>query len=541
MLKHIIRHHLKESEPTEFRMKVISSHYSAFNRQISEAVLIKKNEGKYLLNSKAEYNRCSLPSIRTNERKSEWELSEMLDDEFEAGISYIKKYRKENLMPNIEIITRKKSEKNVKVKLVEKENVKESTEKKLLDECENIMKWNSNRWEVRENTERVKRLEEQAKLDKEYRLSRAKILKENFLKKQSMKNPKKEVKWSKEKLEFRKNSWRKYREVRSTIDVHERLGLIEKLMVNIPERKLRTEHEFERGKCDSLVLDGDKVTELSPASPFSYSVIDRPNSDIGKTEQRTAYSLSRSWLNSDLKTAESSPACSIKSFVKNTETELTQPQNSSLCPNGRFNCDVSVGDDVIRDNFKILSTDGVIGGLRILRLNIKNKGIKSDDIEVNNVNDKVAKVQTETDELGHENLIHKHKNFLDFECVRQDHSDDHLNSRSYSDPIYEVSLSVETFSQSDSKPIDIVSLSVDDLSLPEANGSDKLSVAASTCNDGQSVIEKENHREKVTSTEQFELVKNSVKNEEIRTESDSLGIVEKIKISLIESMNMKGF
>ena len=52
-------------------------------------------------------------------------------------------------------------------------------------------------------------------------------------------------------------------------------------------------------------------------------------------------------------------------------------------------------------------------------------------------------------------------------------------------------------------------------------------------NNNQLVIEKENHQEKVTSPKKFEPVKHSMKNEEIRTESDSLGIVEKMKISLI--------
>ena len=340
MLKHIIRHHLKESEPTEFRMKVISSHYSAFNRQISEAVLIKKNEGKYLLNSKAEYNRCSLPSIRTNEKKSEWELSEMSDEEFEAGISYIQKYRKENLMPNIEIVKGKKSEKNVKVKIVENDIVKESTEKKLLDECEKIIKWNSNRWEVRENTERVKRMEEQSMLEKEYRLSRAKILKENFIKKHNKNVPKKAVSWSKEKIEFRKKSWRKYREVIPTIDVHERLDLIGKLMVNVPERKPRTGHESNKGICDNSLVDCDRVTELSPASPFKYSVISKPKSDAEKPELSQACSLSINWLNSDIKNAESSPACPTKLLGNTVETELLQPPKLSFCPDRSSNCDV---------------------------------------------------------------------------------------------------------------------------------------------------------------------------------------------------------
>ena len=212
---------------------MISSHYSAFNRQISEAVLIKKNEGKYLLNSKAEYNRCSLPSIRTSEKKSDWKLSEMRDQEFEDGVKYIRKHRKKNLMLNVEIVEKKK---NVKVNVEEKKLEKESVDEKLIEECQNIVAWNRSRWEKRENMERIKKVEEQSKLEREYRLSRAAILKEEFLKKHYIKEGKTNVRWSKEKIEFKKNSWRKYRDVMSIIDEPERIELIQKLMINILER-----------------------------------------------------------------------------------------------------------------------------------------------------------------------------------------------------------------------------------------------------------------------------------------------------------------
>ena len=45
-------------------MKILSSHKSAFERQIREAVLIDKYSGPYLMNSKVEYNRCSIPRIQ---------------------------------------------------------------------------------------------------------------------------------------------------------------------------------------------------------------------------------------------------------------------------------------------------------------------------------------------------------------------------------------------------------------------------------------------------------------------------------------------
>ena len=69
-LKHIIQKHMENPNDVEFRMKILSSHFTAFNRQITEAVKINRNKGTYLLNSKSEYNRSSLPSIKTSEKKS---------------------------------------------------------------------------------------------------------------------------------------------------------------------------------------------------------------------------------------------------------------------------------------------------------------------------------------------------------------------------------------------------------------------------------------------------------------------------------------
>ena len=50
LVRHVIKHHMNESEDVEFKMKILSSHFTAFNRQISKAVLIKRHEGKYLMN-----------------------------------------------------------------------------------------------------------------------------------------------------------------------------------------------------------------------------------------------------------------------------------------------------------------------------------------------------------------------------------------------------------------------------------------------------------------------------------------------------------
>ena len=64
MLKHCVNHHDgMNPENVKFGMKILSSHKTAFERQIREAVLIEKNAGPTLMNSKTEYNRCSIPRI----------------------------------------------------------------------------------------------------------------------------------------------------------------------------------------------------------------------------------------------------------------------------------------------------------------------------------------------------------------------------------------------------------------------------------------------------------------------------------------------
>ena len=86
LLKHVIKHHIINPDQVEFRMKILTTHFTAFDRQITEAVKINRNAGPFLLNSKAEYN-----SIKTNDKKSEWELSELDDDQIAEGIKFLRK------------------------------------------------------------------------------------------------------------------------------------------------------------------------------------------------------------------------------------------------------------------------------------------------------------------------------------------------------------------------------------------------------------------------------------------------------------------
>ena len=64
MLKHAVSiHPINHPHEIEFRMKIISQNKTAFERQITEAVLIRRNMGEKLLNSRQEYNQCYIPKI----------------------------------------------------------------------------------------------------------------------------------------------------------------------------------------------------------------------------------------------------------------------------------------------------------------------------------------------------------------------------------------------------------------------------------------------------------------------------------------------
>ena len=73
-LRHAVEvHPTVPPEKLKFRMKIMSCHKSAFERQIREAVLIDMYSGPNLMNSKLEYSRCSLPKMYINlgNKKSE--------------------------------------------------------------------------------------------------------------------------------------------------------------------------------------------------------------------------------------------------------------------------------------------------------------------------------------------------------------------------------------------------------------------------------------------------------------------------------------
>ena len=74
MLKHILEEHGEEEiENVEFGARVMRFAKTAFDRQVMESVLIQEErEQHHILNSKSEYNRCSLPRLTAKLGENEW-------------------------------------------------------------------------------------------------------------------------------------------------------------------------------------------------------------------------------------------------------------------------------------------------------------------------------------------------------------------------------------------------------------------------------------------------------------------------------------
>ena len=109
MLKHILTEHPgQEIKKVKFGMSIIKTCRTSFERQIYESVAIQQaREQHNILNSRAEYNRCSLPRLSTqlgdtqNEKyNKELELEKKAEDELEKKIRHLRKQRnKERLVP----------------------------------------------------------------------------------------------------------------------------------------------------------------------------------------------------------------------------------------------------------------------------------------------------------------------------------------------------------------------------------------------------------------------------------------------------------
>ena len=65
MMRHMVEYHPEKTpDEADFRMQIISSHNSAFERQIREAVLIERHDGPFSMNSELEYSRTVIPKMK---------------------------------------------------------------------------------------------------------------------------------------------------------------------------------------------------------------------------------------------------------------------------------------------------------------------------------------------------------------------------------------------------------------------------------------------------------------------------------------------
>ena len=107
ILKHLLDCHDLENldlDEMHFNMRVVKYHKSAFSRQVHESVVIQANRFKhYLLNSKAEFNRCALPRLglkmgdkEFREKRKEQEEEKRKDEHLEEKIRLLKRERGKN-------------------------------------------------------------------------------------------------------------------------------------------------------------------------------------------------------------------------------------------------------------------------------------------------------------------------------------------------------------------------------------------------------------------------------------------------------------
>ena len=215
LLKHYILHHQNEMklEEMQYGMRIRKSYNTAIERQVAEAVSIsfEKKNGKILLNSKAEYNRCTLPRISTKSKKETDREKEIDDAEEKIFEEKMKILRKEKRTRKLE-------------KLKEKED-SQPTLKKLKKICIEIGNENIEKWQKRRKEQEKERKEQEAKEEKEIMKynrvkegeRKKKDLISNLKKRGKLKLERKSEDWIKE----RKSFWRNFREKESVDNILE--------------------------------------------------------------------------------------------------------------------------------------------------------------------------------------------------------------------------------------------------------------------------------------------------------------------------------
>ena len=198
LMKHyLLKHKNIKIEEMKYGMKVKTIFRTSIERQVGEAVTIhmEKEKGTALMNSKSEYNRCTLPRISTKGYRESLEEEEIEKLEDSILKEEIKKLR-----------YRKRSEK------IEKEMRNIDMKRATLEiQNDNIVKWKERREAQEKQKLKFEEEEEKAK-NKLDRLKKCENKRTTLLKKLTEKGiiarKGKDVNW----IERKKESWRNYRE-----------------------------------------------------------------------------------------------------------------------------------------------------------------------------------------------------------------------------------------------------------------------------------------------------------------------------------------
>ena len=189
MLKHYLACHKDiKREDIEFGVRVRKKFIKAFERQVGEAIAIEQEQmiGTTLLNSKSEFNRCTVPRLTLGSYKDN--IEEMKEEE----------KKKKKIKEEIRALKKRKTEK----------------EGNLEELCEEMLRENYIPWKRRRIQEEI-RIEKESRIEEENwertkRLNRAKWKKKDLME-EIKKKEGKPIEWIKKKQKY----WRKYKGNRS--------------------------------------------------------------------------------------------------------------------------------------------------------------------------------------------------------------------------------------------------------------------------------------------------------------------------------------
>ena len=227
MLKHYLTHHKDiKREELEFGIRVRKKFKKSFGRQVGEAIVIEQEilSGTILLNSKSEFNRCSVARLTIGTYKD-----------------------------NVEEMKKEEKEKNLLKEEIEKPEDEGDLEK-ICDDIlkENYLQWKKRRIQEEIIKEKIERKEE-ADWERTKRLNKARWKKKDLLEQIEKKKREGEpIQWITKKQEY----WRKYRE-RIELKEAEAEEVRRKIIELMPERKKKV--DVDKRVVETDMIESEKV------------------------------------------------------------------------------------------------------------------------------------------------------------------------------------------------------------------------------------------------------------------------------------------